>query len=99
MFVSNMLRLHKALVVAAVALTLASTVLGQSKEKVIHTFHGGKDGIGPEAAPILDAAGNLYGTTYGGGSQDCGGGCGTVYELNPKAGGGWTEKVLHAFRF
>jgi len=24
-------------------------------------------------------------------------GCGTVFELLPKAGGGWTEKVLHNF--
>jgi len=100
MFASTMLRLRKALVLAAVALTLVSTALGQSKERVIHTFHGGKDGIGPEASPILDAAGNLYGTTYSGGSDGCvGNGCGVVYELSPRTGGVWTEKVLHVFRF
>jgi len=99
MFASTILPLPKAVLLAALSLTLVSTVLGQSKEKVIHTFHG-KDGDQPEAAPILDAAGNLYGTTYLGGSDDClGDGCGTVYELRPKSGGGWTEKILHIFRF
>src|ERR1019366_6272522 len=54
----------------------------------------------PEAGLIFDAAGNLYGTTYGGGtytsctSSDY---CGTVFELTPAAGGGWTETVLHSF--
>jgi uncharacterized repeat protein (TIGR03803 family) len=41
----------------------------------------------------LDAAGNLYGTTVGGGTY----GYGTVFELTPIAGGGWTERVLHNF--
>src|SRR5690242_5807812 len=99
MFALTTLRLRKALLLAAAALTLGSTALAQSKEKVIHTFHGGKDGDQPEAAPILDAAGNLYGTTYLGGSQDCLDGCGTVYELIPQTGGGWTEKKLHVFHF
>jgi uncharacterized repeat protein (TIGR03803 family) len=47
-------------------------------ETVLHTFTGGADGSGPEGTPILDAAGNLYGTTYGGGPL----GFGTVYELD-----------------
>jgi uncharacterized repeat protein (TIGR03803 family) len=42
---------------------------------------------------VLDAAGNLYGTTYGGGVH----GFGTVFELSPMAGGGWTETILHSF--
>jgi uncharacterized repeat protein (TIGR03803 family) len=100
MFASIMLRLPKALLVAALAVTLVSTVLGQSKEKVIHTFHGGKDGVVPWSGVIQDGMGNLYGTTGGGGSTDCGGdGCGLVFELSPKAGGGWTEKKLHIFHF
>lgn len=60
-------------------------------EKVLYSFNG-KDGLYPEAL-ILDAAGNLYGTTYVGGSN----GDGTVFELSPKASGGWAEKVLHSF--
>jgi uncharacterized repeat protein (TIGR03803 family) len=42
---------------------------------------------------VFDTAGNLYGTTYGGGSSNDG----TVFELSPGANG-WTEKVLHNFR-
>ena len=40
-----------------------------------------KDGASPEATLILDAAGNLYSTTYGGGSGCSGYGCGIVFEL------------------
>ena len=63
-------------------------------EKVLHNFPANdKDGEDPFASLIFDAAGNLYGTTSGGGTHSYG----TVFELTPKAGGGWTEKVLHSF--
>jgi uncharacterized repeat protein (TIGR03803 family) len=55
------------------------------------------DGSEPYAGLIMDTAGNLYGTTYGGGIGCPGLGCGTVYELSPGAGGTWTETVLHRF--
>ena len=42
----------------------------------------------------MDAAGNLYGTTEGGGIASCGGlGCGVVFELAPDG----TETVLYSF--
>src|ERR1700704_4074341 len=71
-------------------------------EKVLHNFNiNGKDGFYPYAGLIFDAAGNLYGTTGYGGTGVCISvmptGCGTVFELKPKAGGGWTEMVLHSF--
>jgi uncharacterized repeat protein (TIGR03803 family) len=44
---------------------------------------------------ILDAAGNLYGTTSGGGNN--GDGYGTVYELSPTSSGPWNETVLYSF--
>jgi uncharacterized repeat protein (TIGR03803 family) len=63
-------------------------------ENVLHNFNdNGKDGIGPTSGVIFDSAGNIYGTTGGGGIY----GNGTVYELSPKAGGGWTEDTLHSF--
>lgn len=70
-------------------------------EKVLHNFNlNGRDGASPFSGLIFDAAGNLYGTTLQGGDHTyCGGGCGTVFELTPKAGGGWTEKLLHKFNF
>ncbi len=59
---------------------------------MLHSFND-KDGYAPFAGLTLDSSGNLYGTTYSGGAH----GWGTVFELTPKAGGGWTEKVLHSF--
>src|SRR5208337_2955021 len=51
-------------------------------ETVLHSFAGGTtDGGGPGAGVIFDTAGNLYGTTYAGGTGSCSNGCGTVFEL------------------
>src|SRR6202035_4781924 len=67
-------------------------------ETVLHRFtNSAKDGHYLYAGLVFDASGNLYGTTAFGGSGPCNGGCGTVFELTPKADGGWTEKVLHSF--
>ena len=73
---------------------------GTWTEKVLHSFQSdGKDGNTPYAGLTIDKAGNLYGTTFLGGSgSSCGpGGCGTVFELTPGARGKWTERVLHNF--
>jgi uncharacterized repeat protein (TIGR03803 family) len=70
------------------------------KETLLHDFTGQNgDGFGPYAGVILDAAGNVYGTTEaGGGSNKCGGGCGTVYQLSPTSDGKWKETILHRFQ-
>jgi uncharacterized repeat protein (TIGR03803 family) len=59
-------------------------------ETVLHSFEGGSDGRKPEAGLIGDEAGNLYGTTYSGGSNNCG----TVFEIAPNG----AETVLYSFR-
>jgi uncharacterized repeat protein (TIGR03803 family) len=56
----------------------------------------GPDGALPMASLVLDAAGNLYGTTSGGGAND---GFGTVFELSPSSGGTWTETLLCTFPY
>jgi uncharacterized repeat protein (TIGR03803 family) len=61
---------------------------------LVYTFTGGTDGAVPIGGVIVDAAGNLYGTTSSGGGT-CQ--CGTVYELTP-AQTGWTFQVLHSFQ-
>jgi uncharacterized repeat protein (TIGR03803 family) len=67
-------------------------------ETVLHDFAGGSDGAYPSSVLIRDAAGNLYGTTTQGGSAECGGtGCGTIFEVSPALGRGWTEKELYVF--
>jgi hypothetical protein len=69
-------------------------------ESVLHVFTGFSDGEIPAAGLILDAAGNLYGTTEDGGIQNCiggYGGCGLVFKLTPKSDGSWKKTVLHMF--
>lgn len=76
------------------ALTASATA---SQKKTLYTFTGGKDGGYPTyPALIFDSAGNLYGTTNGGGVGPHGR-FGTVFELIPKADGSWKEKVLYRF--
>lgn len=68
-------------------------------ESVLYSFQGGTDGAGPSGGVIFDQAGNLYGTTSGGGQNSACPNCGTVFELSPPstADSSWTETVLHRF--
>jgi uncharacterized repeat protein (TIGR03803 family) len=59
-------------------------------ETVLHSFAGGaSDGVYPTAGVVMDATGNLYGDTDGGGTSSAG----TVYELDKK----WEFTLLHSF--
>jgi uncharacterized repeat protein (TIGR03803 family) len=57
---------------------------GTYRETVLHSFDG-SEGSGPYAGVVRDSAGNLYGTTLGGGDTTCNPpyGCGTVWKLTP----------------
>ena len=59
------------------------------KETVLYSFKGGADGEYSYAALVLDAAGNLYGTTLNGGAYNFG----TVFKLDAIG----TETVLYSF--
>ena len=73
--------------------TVPPTALAPWNETILHIFAGGSDGCNPFSPPIIDAAGNLYGTTAdGGGHNDAG----VVYEL-VRSGQSYTERILHAF--
>jgi uncharacterized repeat protein (TIGR03803 family) len=65
---------------------------GNWKYQVIPRFRG-TDGNAPFAGVILDAQGNLYGTTSQGGPK----GSGTVFELTKGQNGHWEIKSLHNF--
>ena len=65
--------------------------------KVIHSFGSGMDGFNPTGTLILDASGNIYGSTQYGGAYGAGGNGGVVFELVPRTGGGYGERILHSF--
>ena len=64
--------------------------------KTLHSFCAEAnctDGQSPEGPLAMDAAGNIYGTTFQGGKNTCG----TIFELSPPARGAhWRYKVLHS---
>jgi uncharacterized repeat protein (TIGR03803 family) len=73
--------------------TACKTALCGWQETVLYSFTGGTDGMNPGLGDLIfDQAGNLYGTTSGGGAY----GYGAVFELVPSQGG-WTEKLLYSF--
>jgi hypothetical protein len=63
---------------------------GKWQEKVLYEFPGGKDGAIPIGSLVLDAVGNLYGTTR----ADGGASPSTVFKLSPHAGG-WSHQVIY----
>jgi uncharacterized repeat protein (TIGR03803 family) len=75
-------------------LSICKTLACFWKEKLIYQFQGAPDGDEPTGDLAWDPAGNIYGTTFvggtGGDTTD-----GTVYELQP--GNPWTEQVIHNF--
>ena len=86
--------------VAALALLLAGIIspMAQGQTfKVLYSFAGyPTDGANPEAGMVMDAAGNLYGTTtYGGSHEGCPGKwqCGTVFKLDTNG----VETILYNF--
>jgi uncharacterized repeat protein (TIGR03803 family) len=67
---------------------------GRWKELVLHRFkNNAHDGIQPYASLIFDQAGNLFGTTTGGGAY----GIGIVFELMQDFDGRWKESVIQVF--
>ncbi len=86
-------RLSVLSLIGATLLVLGFSQPSQSQTyKVIHNFVA-TDGESPYSGPILDSAGNLYGTTYAGAFWGAGG----VYRLSP-SGSSWTLNRLYSFK-
>jgi len=90
---------HKAAFLAIAALLfILSAQLCVAQETLLYSFSFNTldtyDGAAPIGNLIFDSNGNLYGATSSGGSSSDGG---MIFELSPKAGGGWTEKILYPF--
>jgi uncharacterized repeat protein (TIGR03803 family) len=68
----------------------------RGKETILYNFCSlshCSDGEVPNSPLLRDSAGNLYGTTYWGGSSDCLNGCGVAFKISPNG----VETVLHIF--
>ena len=74
--------------------TVCRSVSCPWRETVLHSFGVGTDGARPCYGDLtFDHAGNIFGTTWAGGSF----GFGTVYEVSQSTGG-WTESVIYSFQ-
>jgi uncharacterized repeat protein (TIGR03803 family) len=66
------------------------------QETVLHSFPSGPGGDSPVTGLVQDAQGNLFGTTFAGGSSHCGiasRGCGVVFKLDTSG----VVTILHEF--
>jgi uncharacterized repeat protein (TIGR03803 family) len=80
--------LIRAVAVSAIALLLLPSAWAEPKFKVLASVPGGLwTGL------TLDAKGNLYGVTSGGGAN----GVGSVFELSRSSKGKWSVTTLHSF--
>ena len=62
------------------------------RKTVLHTFTGETDGSEPNGV-MVDSAGNLYGSTFWGGTTSGNSGCGVVYKLDPAG----NQTILYSF--
>jgi outer membrane protein assembly factor BamB len=65
---------------------------GLWKERVLHNFQGGSDGLIPLAGVVLDKEGNVFGASQAMNGQLP---CGTVFKLT--AANGYAQTILHEF--
>lgn len=72
---------------------LSTNSSGGYSKTILYTFLGGSDGQDPTGPLVFDASGNLYGTTFDGGTF----GAGTVFKLSSSSGGSWTKQILYDF--
>jgi uncharacterized repeat protein (TIGR03803 family) len=78
---------------AAFALVAAPALSARAATTaIIYSFAGDEDGEYTDTDLVMDAGGNIYGTSVQGGDF----GSGTVWELSP-SGSGWTHSVLYSF--
>jgi uncharacterized repeat protein (TIGR03803 family) len=77
---------------AGIVFELIPQSSGTYAEKILYTFQGGADGSQAATGVILDKSGNVYGTTFRGGTSI---GDGAVFMLT--AANGYAKTVLHDF--
>jgi len=75
------------MLVVSMSLLLPATDSAGQTVTILHSFEWGEDGAYPQAGLVMDAEGNLYGTTVQGATGDLG----TVFEVAPNG----VETVLY----
>jgi uncharacterized repeat protein (TIGR03803 family) len=94
-----MIASHAACIAIACAAFAAAAAVASAANagtmKILYAFRGfpAGDGANPQAVPVMDDKGNLYGTASAGGR----GGCGMVYRLHKTRSGTWKETTLYNF--
>src|SRR5580692_2085586 len=86
--------IFESICVAAMLVLCAFTASAQTERTIFH-FNGTTTSGGPQGNLIADSAGNFYGTTWAGGSNNLG----IVYEIRPPAppATAWTQTILYNF--
>ena len=86
--------IFQSICVAAMLVLCAFTASAQTERTIFH-FNGTTTSGGPQGNLIADSAGNFYGTTWAGGSNNLG----IVYEISPPAPPAttWTQTILYNF--
>ena len=74
--------------IAGLLLISTQTVLAQT-ETVVYNFANPPDAYGPQSSLVVDAAGNMFGTTFSGGVNNLG----ALYMVTPSG----TESVVYSF--
>jgi uncharacterized repeat protein (TIGR03803 family) len=90
---SSFWQFMRAILVFGASLTMLMSAAAASTTKILYSFAGGSDGEYLDTDLVMDAAGNIYGTTVQGGDF----GSGTVFQLSPSSSG-WTHTVLYSFK-
>ncbi len=76
--------------VATADVTSVTVSCATGRVRILYSFGASPtDGRNPQAGLLMDNAGNLYGTTYGGGAI----GVGTIFKISPDG----TRTILHSF--
>ena len=81
------------LLVAILGMLVAAQKAQAQTFTTLYGFTGGFDGGTPSDGIVLDAQGDVYGTTQSGGAGRCKLGCGTLFKLTPNG----TETVIYSF--
>jgi len=83
------IRVGTAILASTCSLALNAPIAQAASHKVTYSFTSGGDGTGPEAS-LMNVAGTLFGTTYGGGAHSAG----TLFQVSTAG----SEKLVYSFK-